>query len=264
MVEYKHHFGIFCKSYRGDIERVVEMSKSINEYNTDNVPFYISVPPEDVAMFKQHIPYYTEIIDDRTITDNYGGWHGQQYVKAKFYKTNLCRFYLVIDSDSYFIKPFAISDFLVDNETPYMVMHQHEDMLEWTDRYARECFHFDPRKTFEEQYTIISNYMGRKGKLYHYGPTPCIWDSEVWRWADEKYTIDKLFSISCTEIKWYGELVLAKGDKFLPCGPLFKVFHYRPQYEFYKQLGWTVDDFRHQYFGIILQSNWGAPKRYEL
>ena len=253
---------ILCKSYKGDLKRVIELSKSINQYNKDNIPFYISVPPYDIELFEKEIPYYTKILDDSSITNNYEGWVGQQYVKSFFYKTKLSKFYLIIDSDSYFIKNFYISDFLVDEETPYMVMSQHEDMLNWTDRYSRETLPFNPRDSFEKDYNIIKSKLNRQSKTYHFGPTPCIWNCEVWEKADNKFGIDNLLKLKPTEIKWYGELVLHQKRNYLPIPPLFKVFHYSQQYSFHKQLGWEEKDWDKQYFGIILQSNWDAPLKY--
>lgn len=253
---------LFCKSYRNDLDRVIKLSKSINKHNNDNIPFYISVPTEDIKLFEEKIPFYTKILHDSLTTKNSNGWVGQQYVKCNFYKTKLSRFYVIIDSDSYFIKDFSINDFLVDNNTPYLVMSQHEDMLNWTDRYARETLPFNPRDSFEDDYDIIKNKLNRKGKTYHFGPTPCIWDSQVWEQADSEFGIDNLLKLKSTEIKWYGELVIYQKRKYLPIPPLFKVFHYQQQYSFYKQLGWEESDWDKQYFGIILQSNWGAPLKY--
>ena len=249
---------IYCKSYIGDLDRVIELSKSIKTYNRDNIPFYISVPQEDIQTFKNSIPFFTDILDDGDIHQFNKGWVGQQFIKSHFYKLKLSRFYVCIDSDSYFIKDFYIKDFLVNPTTPYMVMDENNTMFEWTDRYHRDCFPFNPRESYEDDYTKIKEFFGREGKTYHYGPTPCIWDTIVWEELDEEYGISTLFKIKPNELNWYGEAVLNKGNKFLPCSPLFKCFHYQPQYEFHKQLGWNEDDFKPQYLGIVLQSNWNG------
>ena len=253
-------FSIFCKSYRGDLDRAIELSKSISVYNKDNIPFYLSVPTEDIELFKSNIPYYTLIIDDKEIFHFNQGWVGQQFIKSGFYKLNLSRFYLVIDSDSYFIKDFYIKDFLYNESTPYMVMDENNTMFEWTDRYYRECFPFNPRESYEDDYKIIKDFFGRSGKTYHYGPTPCVWNTKIWEWLDKEYTIEKLFKIKPNELNWYGEAVLHTDSKFMPCSPLFKCFHYSQQYSFHKQLGWEENDWKGQYFGIVMQSNWDGEQ----
>ena len=62
---------IFTKSYRGDLNRAIELSLSIQQYNKDNIPFYISVPQEDIELFKSNLPFYTEIFDDNKISRFY-------------------------------------------------------------------------------------------------------------------------------------------------------------------------------------------------
>ena len=152
---------IFCKSYKGDLDRAIELSKSIQKHNIDNIPFYISVPSEDIKLFEDNLPSYTRIIDDKEIFHFNQGWVGQQFIKSGFYKLNLSRFYVAIDSDSYFIKDFSIKDFLYNDDTPYMVMDENNTMFEWTDRYSRECFPFNPRDSYQEDYRIIKNFFKR-------------------------------------------------------------------------------------------------------
>jgi len=81
---------LFTKSYRGDVARCVELSKSIQKHNKDNIPFYVSVPDEDIDLFNEELPYFTEVLCDDTITKNGQGWVGQQFVKSLVYKLNLC------------------------------------------------------------------------------------------------------------------------------------------------------------------------------
>ena len=59
------------------------------------------------------------------------GWESQQIVKSSFWKLNLCKNYMMIDSDSYFIKEFTCDDFLYDDETPYTVMHEQKDLFSY-------------------------------------------------------------------------------------------------------------------------------------
>ncbi len=105
---------LYCKSYHKDIERVKILLNSIEQYNIDNIPFYISVPSQDISLFKNTLgtENYT-LIEDELIANN-SGWAGQQVVKAQFWKLGLTKNYLCLDSDSIFIKPFFKSDFLLN------------------------------------------------------------------------------------------------------------------------------------------------------
>ena len=42
---------IYCKSYSKDVQRCKILFDSILKYNKDNIPFYISVPKEDIQLF---------------------------------------------------------------------------------------------------------------------------------------------------------------------------------------------------------------------
>jgi hypothetical protein len=46
---------LYCKSYHKDIERVKILLNSIEQYNIDNIPFYISVPSQDISLFKKSL-----------------------------------------------------------------------------------------------------------------------------------------------------------------------------------------------------------------
>jgi len=254
---------LFTKSYRGDLQHAIKLSESIQKYNVDKLPYYVSVPKEDVKIFKNALPYYTRIIDDAEITNMNHGWIGQQYVKSMFYKLELCEYYIVIDSDSYFIRDFYSDDFMYSKDIPYMVMHENVEFFEWFDRYS-DLFPFDYRDSYEEEYKSIRKFLGNgEKKILDYGPSPFIWNREVWKEADDEFGIDSLLSKHSNELKWYGELTKYFDYPYKPCGPLFKCFHYKQQYQFYKQLGWEEKHFKKQYMGIVMQSNWGAPLTYE-
>ena len=74
-----------------------------------NIPIYISVPEKDLDLFNSKNLEKTHLIKDETICEvdtSKPGWIQQQIVKANFWNTGICKNYLCIDSDSYFIKPF--------------------------------------------------------------------------------------------------------------------------------------------------------------
>tara|TARA_B110000503_G_scaffold139436_1_gene227839 strand:- start:629 stop:1402 length:774 start_codon:yes stop_codon:yes gene_type:complete len=252
---------LFIKSYRGDLDRCVSLTESIAKFNRDNIPLYISVPTDDIELFKERTPFNTNIISDDTITSNSEGWVGQQFVKSLVYKLNICRFYVCIDSDAYFFKDFYISDFLYSNDIPYMVMHTRESFYEFVDRFKEYVPH-GVREQHEAEYRSIMSHFGRSGKIYHYGTSPFIWDTVVWKWLDDEHNIEKLFKKHANELKWYGEGALAMGAPMMPTSPIFKTINFKGQYQLYKQLGYVEEHFHKQYMGMVMQSNWGAPLKF--
>ena len=261
---------LYTKSYSGDIERLKVSIESIKKFNKDSIPYYVSVPSNEIELFKNNIDHlYVNLISDEDIypisTQN---WNTQQIVKSNFWKLGLCENYVMLDSDSYFIKDFYFSDFMYDESTPYTVIHEQKDLFEWTAK-NHPILGFDPFKSFSDQRKEIMEILGRTGKIYDFGPGPIIWSSKVWKSLEENYLIpnelkfkDLIQSIP-SEFTWYGEyLLVSKEIDIIPVEPLFKFFHFAQQYVDYKNQGYLEEHFKQNYFGIVMQSNWGAPLKY--
>jgi hypothetical protein len=259
---------LYCKSYKNDLDRVIILSKSINNHNIDNIPFYISVPEEDIELFKNNIKHNNVIIlSDKEIDSENSGWVGQQIVKSQFWKLGICDNYVCLDSDTYFIKDFTEEDFIYDGVIPYTICHEDKELMEWS---LRSNLGFDIQKSFKEDRDKVMNLFNRKGTYYDFGPSPVIWNCKVWESLFDNYmkpnnlSFKDLISFSPSEFTWYGEwLLISKIIPLYPKQPLMKVFHYGQQYQEAKQKGYTENDYSKNYLGIIMQSNWGAPLKYE-
>lgn len=257
---------LYCKSYYKDIDRVINLAHSIKKYNIDNLPFYISVPSKDLSLFKSKNITNAILIEDENIDNNNEGWMGQQVIKSQFWKLNLCKNYLCLDSDSEFIRDFNESDFIYKEDIPYTVVHEDKELMEWA---QKANFPFDIQKSFQEDRDKIMNLFQRKGIYYDFGPSPVIWSSKVWKSLFDDYitpnnlNFSQLIQHCGSEFTWYGEWLLTNSViPIYPRQPLFKVFHYSQQYIETKNKGYTLEDLAKQYYGIILQSNWGAPLKY--
>ena len=144
---------LYCKSYDKDVNRAKQLLDSIVKYNADQIPFYISVPEKDVNLFKSVLgtEHYHLVTDESIDTDN-AGWHGQQIVKSQFWKLGVCENYVCVDSDCFFIKPFHISDFMFDEETPYTVCHEYKSFFEFIDKIP--VLPFDPYESFLKEFCV--------------------------------------------------------------------------------------------------------------
>jgi hypothetical protein len=254
-----HKLVLYCKSYHLDVHRAKNLLDSINKYNIDNIPFYISVPESDIDLFKKELgeSNYTLLKDEDINTLN-EGWKGQQIVKSQFWKLGLCENYLCIDSDCVFIKDFKVSDFMFDNETPYTVCHEYKSFFEFMDKFPLS---FDPYESFVNERLQIMELFGRSGAIYDFGPGPTIWSSKVWQSLEEQYIIPNnitfadLIEANGSEFTWYGEWLLhSQVIRLIPKGPLFKNYHYPHQYDFDKQTNYTTEKISKLYLGIGLQS----------
>ena len=268
---------LYCKSFSGDIQRCKILFDSIQKYNKDKIPLYISVPKEDVQLFKNTLGTsgYELITDEAVLGENLAqSWKTQQIFKMVFWKAIPTENYVVIDSDSYFIRDFYLKDFLVnyktplDDAVPYTVMHEQKDLFQWTAKH-QEVLGWDPQISFAECRTPIQELFDRKGRLYDFGPVPVVWSSKVWKSLEEEYikpnnlTFEGLINTISSEFTWYGEwLLIKKPIELWPIEPMFKVFHYRLEYEQLKAQGYTENHWAKNYLGLVMQSSSGLPIKY--
>lgn len=258
---------LYCKSYRNDFNRVEKLVESIHKYNVDRIPVYISVPSSDLQLFRQ-LPNINVIEDQLVYSGSASGWIQQQIVKSSFWKLRISENYVCIDSDSYFIRPFSVKDFMFDDETPYTVMHEQKELFSWS-RPRVEKLGFNPKDGFMSDRKKIMDLFGRDGRFYDFGPSPVIWSSKVWESLEVNYqlpnnlTFEDLLKYSHSEFSWYGEALLAfKAISIYPAEPLFKVFHFPLQLIEYKQQEITEEMISENHLGIVLQSNYNAPINY--
>lgn len=258
---------LYCKSYRNDFERFKVLLESVNKYNVDSIPFYVSVPVDDLDMFKQ-LEGVNVVSDESIYKTKSNGWLQQQIVKSNFWKLDLCENYLCLDSDCYFIKPFKVSDFMYDDHNPFTVIHEQKELFSWTVN-KTQMLGFDPKQSYMRDRDKIMGIFGRSGKYYDFGPVPVIWSRKVWEDLENNYikpnnlSFGDLINESASEFSWYGESLLAfKSIQLYPIEPLFKVFHYAQQIQEYKTQGYTEEMIAQNYYGIIMQSNYNAQNKY--
>ncbi len=265
-------FVLFCKSYEGDLRRVVRLWQSVQRYNRDKIPLYISVPLADRPLFEQMLGHHEGLVwvsDEEIVLANpranlepYQTWDGrlsQQVVKSECWRLIGCDSYLCLDSESEFIRDFFLADFVSVDGTPYTVMHQAKELLQLAankgikkigEHFHREC-------------AVLKTVFGREGPDYDFGPTPVIWSAKVWQDLDERFlkpqgkTLWEAIQERPSELRWYGEALLQfHSIPLLPIEPLFRVYHYNWQWHTQRRLGETANKLRSEYLGVLCQSNW--------
>jgi hypothetical protein len=261
---------LYTKTYSADIERLKVSIESIKKHNKDNIKYYISVPKNEILLFRNSIDcdYVNILTDEEIYPVSSQNWNTQQIVKSSFWKLNLCENYVMLDSDSYFIRDFYYKDFMYDSTTPYTVMHEQKDLFDWS-CINSSILGYDPYDSFVETRLPIMKLFDRQGRVYDFGPGPVIWSKKVWKSLEENYlvpnniTFAELIKNVPSEFTWYGEYLLAsKCMDIIPIEPIFKFFHYKQQYVHYKNNGYTEENFKQNYLGVVMQSNWNAPLKY--
>jgi hypothetical protein len=262
---------LFCKSYRDDVLRAKQLIRSVERFNSEGLPLFVSVPSSDLELFREHCAGLTcnflsddEVVaanpalDDIKIADLPGGL-AQQVVKSEYWRLGHARNYVCLDSDCYFLRRFTSSDFLAPDGVPYTVMHESKELLHFAKVAGLAKIERDRSHECED----IMGLFGRTGRCWDFGPTPVVWSAQVWRDLDDNYLKPKGQNLVDAirrhpgELRWYGEALLAYGGIPLwPVEPFFRCYHYEEQYYFWRRAGETDDQLAKLYLGVVMQSNW--------
>lgn len=264
-------FALYCKSYSTDLKRLTRLARSIDKYNQENIPFYVSVPQAELPLFREHthglklrlladeeIIQASPRIDSEQVRCMLGN-HSQQVVKSEFWRLGLCTAYLCLDSDALFIRPFGHKDFIAPDGTPYTVLDESHESLEDALRHNRAR----AIGNYIREADAMQQLFGRTSRRYSFGPFPLVWHRDVWESLDKNYLTPRGMSFADAiartpiESRWYGEALLAyKVIPLLPCQPLFKVYHYAWQFDHDRKRKIGGEQLSQLYCGVIYQSAW--------
>ena len=259
---------LYCKSYRTDLRRVVRLARSVQRFNVDALPFFVSVPAQDLALFKGELSgLQVQLLTDEDIlsaspaisSEQMRGLNGvlaQQVIKSEFWRLGHSLNYLCIDSDSVFIRNFATSDFLAPDGVPYSVINEAHDLLELSEMRGKP----QVTENFLKESAQVQQLFSRAGKAYSFGPMPLVWHRDVWQSLESEYLIPRGINFADAiqqapmESRWYGEAHLRyRAVPLLPSEPFFKVYHYAWQFDTEKL---PTDRLGKYYSGVIYQSSW--------
>lgn len=262
---------LYCKSYSIDVRRVVRLAESIEKFNVDKLPFYISVPEIDIPIFRGYLKSFeVELISDEEIINSnkcidklklskLPGNISQQIVKSEFWRLDLCDSYLCLDSDCIFIRPFLRSEFITSTGTPYTVMDEGHELFEASLLQHGKKIVDD----FQADAQRLKLLFNRQDRSYCFGPFPVIWHRAVWESLDKEFLQPQNMSLLDaiqrvpTESLWYGEALLRyQALPLMPCQPLFKVYHYAWQFDKDRNSRISLEKLAQIYGGVIYQSAW--------
>ena len=262
---------LYSCTFRKDLKRTVKLAQSIQKHNTTNIPFYVSVPEEDVSLFRECLSALDvtvfnekEIFEknpklDMTKLYQIRGGLRQQIIKSEFWRLDLSENYLVLDADCVFIRDFDERDFIVKDDIPYSIVHEGRDVLQATDRFGPKQI----RQHFLNDRVPIKQALGREGVTYDFGYAPFLWSTKVWKSLDSNYLTPNGMSFldavefCASEFTWYGEsLINFRAIPIYSREQLFKHYHYEHQLWADQLLGYTEAILAKDCLGVVCQSNW--------
>lgn len=264
---------LYCKTYINDFPRLSKLVESIEEHNKDLLPVYISCPSSDIPALKETLGHFVcTIIPDEEIyqpRNVLAGWENQMLIKLHAFKAIPADNILILDSDSYFIRDFYKFDFIAYDNIPYTIIHENVQQSEYETNLKNGTYSETGYAKAVQAYRSI--FGGKSNRIYDYGPNPHLWNRVVLEHFEENYlnkhkiemedfqlAMKQQFGIHFRETLTYGEYLLAaKPIDIIPCGPLFKVYHWKELYDFENSQGWVKEEgIQKTYLGIIKQSNW--------
>jgi len=262
---------LYCKSYRKDFLRLKRLLDSIQKFNLEKIPFYISTPDQDRDLLLQIVgdQGYEWVSDESIIKantlapagveKNKSGSLVQQVVKSEFWRLGLCENYVCLDSDCIFIKPFYKTDFLADDKKPYTVIYQNKEYFQLA---LDRGFGKAPLQLKLEGDRVKALFE-RQGPNYYCPCPPFIWSAAVWRSLDERFLKPQglTFWDVCTpdhpETLLYLEALLNfKAIPLHPIEQLFRIYYYDWHYYLLRRIGELPSKLKENYLGVIYQSSW--------
>lgn len=268
---------LYCKSYQRDVLRAAQLVESVRRYNSSKLPFYLSCPSNDLALFKNIIGSdgVTLLTDEEIVAANSSlnkkllselpGVISQQIVKSEFWRLGTCENYLCLDSDSYFIRDFDRENFLTPSGSPYTVINESLELRLFGALYR----HAKISRNINADCKTIMDIFGRTGRYYDFGPLPVVWSRRVWSDLAEKFLAPQGMNfldamvLFPSEMRWYGEALLKfKSIELWPVETLFRCYHYEDQFLNAKKSGESDEVLSQIYLGVCSQSNWDKELEY--
>ena len=270
-------FGLFCKTYRGDLDRFKILKESVDKFNKDNVPFYVICPVVDMDIFSLlktgNETYEYKVISDEEVlgmgeNENHKqDWYSQQVVKLEFYKLKLVKHWLSLDSDCYFIRDFYVNDYLLDEKIPYVPL---TEPMKGAECNFMQLFRALRSKEEEQTWNIgAKNYIGREGKRFCLNVPPVLSYDVLCNISEnllqpKKMQFADLIKISPYEYEWYCDYLLKfKPIEFQVCTPFFVSFYNETFYQLYRKLGFTEEILSNYYTGLIMHEGWIKDKKFK-
>lgn len=260
-----HRFGMMLKSYEADFPLAQRMVESFNTFNSDLLPMTIVVPTQDLDLFASLANNQISVIDESVFaahlaTEPFGdmrlGYINQQIVKLAFWERDIYDDYFTVDSDLVFIRPFTREDFMFDEDTPYTILVEDND-LHVDARYRAE--HWDSRSVHLQR---IKEHVGLDDRRSLTCHGHQVLSSIALRslrddfMSPRGYTYKDLLVLSPYEFSWYNFWL--QKSQVIPImfrEPVVKVLHHDGQHLEFAVRGTRLDDVAHAYLAIVVNSN---------
>jgi len=262
---------LFVKSHRPDLVLVRRLLDSVSRHNRDRIAVFISVPAGDVAAFRDLSRQFTDVSVlpddhfgvppvDRKIWGFAPGYITQQLVKLSVHRLSEARNYLVLDSDTYFIRDFVTKDFMAPDGTGLTVLAGNNDLVADP---AYAPFAEGRAKKID----LIADRLGVPTLSRATCHNNTVFQDSVLRdfhdWCrSESLSLLDLMTIAPVEFTWYNFfLVRHCPERLVTVEPFIKMMHTRSEYRRLVAAGFSHESLRRSYLGVCLNSGWAGSRQ---
>ena len=259
-------FAMLLKSFADDFDYAQRLLVSFRKFNADSLHLYCVVPPADMARFAAFSGADVTVLSeselgeylvDHPVHGMRAGYINQEIVKLAFWELELTENYFCVDSDAEFIRPFYRSDFMVDENTPYTVLVE-DNELKVEPRYYREYW-----QQRELELRHIQELVGLDTKVVRTCHGHQIFSARVLRSFKTEFLDPQGWSYadaleaSPYEFTWYNMWLQKRQPiEIHQREPLVKVFHNESQHLEYVMRGVTTADIARGYVALVINSNY--------
>ena len=269
---------LYCKTYSRDFLRVKRLLASIDQFNVENIPVYISTSEaehEELERLLGAATQYHWVSDESIIAANpkvtlgieksRSGSLAQQAIKAEFWRLGISENYVCLDSDCIFIKEFRRSDFIAADGNPFTVIYQNKEFFQL----AQNRRQSKVVENLVREGNAVKALFSRVGPNYYCPCPPFVWSAKVWASLDKQYLKPRGLSFWDISTKDHPETLLYleavlnyQAIHLYPIEQLFRIYYYDWQYFFLKRAGERESNLKTNYLGVIYQSNWDSDLDY--
>jgi len=242
------------------------MVKSFHQFNLEAIQLFLVVPETDLELFAPLSGESVALLSEQLVVGHlvdhevHGmrpGYINQEIVKLSFWELGLAQNYFCVDSDAEFIRPFGVSDFMFDSDTPYSVLVQDLELSVEPEYYNQYWV------SREAELRSIAEIVGVDSRvvLTCHGHTVFsrnVLESFVKDFlAPRDWTYADALEFSPYEFTWYNMWLQKSGViEIHPREPWIKVFHNQSQHMEYLLRGIDLSDIARGYLGVVINSNY--------
>ena len=261
------NFGILLKTYNGDVKYVKRLLVSFHKHNIENIPLYLVCPEVEIDIFRQFNDKNIFLFSDESITEELvcddsilgirPGYINQEIIKLAFWEKKLCDNYFCLDSDIVFIRDFYIHDFMFNENIPYTILQEDNELIVDPEYYNT---HWIGRAEYIQKINKAIGYEDHRMLTCH---GSAILSAKVLESFKLNYLNKNNFSykdalrIAPYEYSWYNIWLLKhKIIEIEIREPIIKMFHQKSHHTEYINKGVTLDDIKRAYIGYNINSNY--------